>query len=93
MNTEWVLGLSAVAARRALKSGTSSPKLAASPTGNIKTEDSLVTLKPECSNLRDSEATSALQDVPREIFILEEAEANTQAATEALTTDYSPSSS
>jgi hypothetical protein len=76
-----------------LKSGTSSPKPAGSPNGNIKTEDSLVTPKPERSNLRDTEATSELQDVPKENFPLEDAEANTQAATGALTTDYSPSSS
>jgi hypothetical protein len=72
-----------------LKSGTSSPKTADSPNGNIKTEDSLVALKPERSNLRDTEATSELQDVPKENY----AEVNTQAATGVLTTDYSPSSS
>jgi hypothetical protein len=76
-----------------LKSGTTSPKPADSPNGNIKTEDSLVTLKPERSNLRDTEATSELQDVPKENFMLEDAEVNTEAATGALTTDYSPSSS
>jgi len=76
-----------------LKSGTNSPKPAGHPNGNIKTEDLLVALKPERSNLRDSEATTALQDIPKENFILEEAEANTQAATGALATDYSPSSS
>jgi hypothetical protein len=87
------LGLSAVAARRALKSGTSSPKLAGSSNGNIKTEDSWVAQKLERSNLRDTEATSELQDVPKENFILQDAEVNTQAATGALTTDYSPFSS
>jgi hypothetical protein len=76
-----------------LKSGTSSPKPAGTPNGNIKTEDLLVILKPERSNLRDAEATSELQDVPKENLILEDAELNTQAATGALTTDYSPSSS
>jgi hypothetical protein len=76
-----------------LKSRTSSPKTADSPNGNIKTEDSLVALKPERSNLRDTEATSELQDVPKENFVLEDAEVNTQAATGVLTTDYSPSSS
>jgi hypothetical protein len=76
-----------------LKSGTSSPKPADSPNGNIKTEDSLVALKPECSNLRDTEATSEFQDVPKENFVLEDAEVNIQAATGVLTTDYSPSSS
>jgi hypothetical protein len=76
-----------------LKSGTSSPKPAGSPNGNIKTEDSLVALKPERLSLRNTETASGLQDVPKDNFILQDAEVNTQAATGALTTDYSPSSS
>jgi len=76
-----------------LKSGTSSPKPAGSPNGNIEIEDSLVALKPGRSNPRGTEATPELQDVPKENFVLEDAEVNTQAATGALTTDYSPSSS
>jgi hypothetical protein len=76
-----------------LKSGTSSPKPAARPNGDANTGDALVVLKPEPSNLRDTEVTSELPDAPKEKSILKDVEVDADPAGGVLNIDYSLSSS